>query len=314
MTPDGEVRAMVGGVSYAGSQFNRATQALRQPGSAFKPFVFLAALERGWRPDDPVSGARLTVDGWTPSNFGDDYPAEVTVEQALARSINTAAVRLLEEVGRDRAIEMAHRLGVTSALPSHPSLALGAGEVSLLEMTAAYATLAAGGRLVWPEGILTVADADGEVVYRRDPPDDRVLKEDVVRDMVRMMQATMEYGSGRRVALERPSAGKTGTTNDFRDAWFIGFTADLVVGVWVGNDDSSPTRGVTGSGPPATIWHEVMEAAHQDLPARPLLPADEDRAPAPVAAVKGWLDDLVGGVRRLYSEGGWGRRTPHPSD
>jgi penicillin-binding protein 1A len=212
---------------------------------------------------------------------------------------------------------VARRLGVTSELTSHPSLALGAGEVNLLELTAAYATLASGGRLVWPEGIEAVGDPDdgGEVLHRRDPPDDRVLAEDVVRPMVRMLRATIDDGTGRRVALDRPAAGKTGTSSDFRDAWFVGFTADLVVGVWVGNDDASPTRGVTGSGPPATIWHAVMRAGHRGLPARPLLPPAPDRdEPAPVAAVRGWFDRLVDGVIELYDEGGWGQRTPRHND
>jgi penicillin-binding protein 1A len=299
MTLDGRIRAMQGGRSYARSQFNRATQALRQPGSAFKLFVYLAALEEGVMPEDWVSAEPLEVDGWQPHNFDDDYPREIPVVDAFAKSVNTASVRLAEHVGRQKVIAMAERLGITSDLRDDPSLALGSSEVSLLELTAAYAEVANGGRLVWPEGIEQVSAGD-EVLYRRRPVDGRVLEPAVVRAMTGMLEMAVSRGTGRRAALRRFTAGKTGTSSDHRDAWFIGFTDELVVGVWVGNDDGRPMRGVTGGGLPALIFREFVLRAQGDAPFRPP-PPPEKPAPGtpgeiPVAVVRDAISNLIQGI------------------
>jgi penicillin-binding protein 1A len=268
MTPDGLVRALVGGRDYRASPFDRATQARRQPGSAFKTFVYLAALEAGMGPDDVVSAAPITIGDWRPRNLDGEYPERVTLEEAFARSINTAAVRLAESVGRERVIAVGRRLGLTGDLPPHASLALGAGEVSLLELTAAYAAIAAGGRLVWPEGLEEVR-AGGSILYRRRVADDRVLDGRVVRDIRRLLEAVVQGGTGRAADPGIPAAAKTGTTSDYRDAWLVGFAGDLVVGVWVGNDDGSPMPGVTGGGPPSRIFRDIVRGARAEGLAAP---------------------------------------------
>ncbi len=258
MTPDGRVRAMVGGRSYRASQFNRVTQARRQPGSAFKLFLYLAALEAGFRPEDEISGRPITVAGWQPRNFDDAYPPALTLQRSLARSVNTAAVRLAERIGRGQVVAMARRLGVTAPLPDHPSLTLGSGEVSLLELTAAYATVANGGRLVWPEGISRIA-AEGRPLYERAPPAVAVLTPAVAAAMTGLLQGALVDGTGWRAALPGFVAGKTGTSSSNRDAWFIGFTRDLVVGVWIGNDDGRPSMQASGGNLPARIFRYFVE-------------------------------------------------------
>ncbi|MGH6942881.1 MAG: transglycosylase domain-containing protein, partial [Geminicoccaceae bacterium] len=309
MTHDGRVRAMLGGRSYADSQFNRATQAERQPGSAFKLFVYLAALEAGYRPEDTISAAPIEIDGWSPKNFVDDYPNEISLTDALARSVNTAAVRLSEQVGRERVVKMAKRLGIVSELHDHPSLALGSSEVRLLDLTAAYATVANGGRLVWPEGVEAIEGVGGETLYRRREIDDPVLEPSVVRAMRAMLQTAVSRGSGWRASMRRFVAGKTGTSSDNRDAWFVGFTDTLVVGVWVGNDDGRPMQRVTGGGVPAMIFHDFILRAEGDLPFRPLPPPPKPgRGEFPVAAVRDAIgeivenavDGIVGSFRRLF--------------
>ena len=279
MTPDGEVRAMLGGRAYAESQFNRATQAERQPGSAFKLFVYLAALEAGLRPEDQISAAPLEVDGWRPRNDDDAYPPALTLTDAFANSVNTAAVRLTEQVGHKAVIKMAGRLGITSTLRDDPSLALGSSEVRLLELTGAYASIANGGRLVWPEAILSVAGADGRLLYQRRVVDEPVLEPAVVRAMRAMLEVTVLRGTGRQAALRRFVAGKTGTSSDNRDAWFIGFTDDLVAGVWVGNDDGQPMAGVSGGSLPAQIFREFILRAEGDEPFLPAAAATQAARP-----------------------------------
>ena len=292
MTRQGEVRAMMGGRSYADTQFNRATQAERQPGSAFKLFVYLAALEAGLVPSDTVSGAAVEVAGWRPANFNDSYPESLSLTDSFAASVNTAAVRLSEEVGRDEVIAMAERLGITSGLRSHPSIALGTSEVSLLELTAAYATVANGGRLVWPQGIETVSGGDGQMLYESRTVDEPVLEPAVVRAMTAMLETTMSRGTGQQGSLRRFVAGKTGTSADHRDAWFVGFTEDIVVGVWVGNDDGVPMRRVTGGGLPARIFRDFIVRAYGE---RPFLPEPAPGKPSsgeyPIAAVKEVIGD-----------------------
>jgi penicillin-binding protein 1A len=308
MTPDGQIRAMVGGRSYADSQFNRATQARRQPGSAFKLFVYLAALEAGVMPEDLISAEAVEVDGWTPRNFDNDYPRQITVIDAFADSVNTASVRLAEYVGREQVIGMAERLGITSDLRDDPSLALGSSEVSLLELTTAYAEIANGGRLVWPVGVQQVVGGDDEVLYRRRAVDGRVLEPAVVRAMTVMLEAALVRGTGRQVALRRFAAGKTGTSSDHRDAVFVGFTDQLVIGVWVGNDDGRPMRGVVGGGLPALIFREFVLHAQGDAPFRPAppppKPAPSTPGEIPVAVVRDAIGDLIEGIgssiKRLF--------------
>ncbi|GGB62467.1 penicillin-binding protein 1A [Tistrella bauzanensis] len=261
VAPDGGVLAMVGGRDYRTSQFNRATQAWRQPGSTFKVFAFLAALEAGWGPDSTVLDAPVTVDGWSPANFEPDYAGRVQLIDAAARSLNTATVRLAEEVGRDRVIATARRLGLSGDLPQGPSVTLGTGSENLLEMTAAYAVLANQGRPVVPWAIAEVTTADGTVLYRREAPEpaDPVLSERTVQAMNAMLVRAVESGTGRAAQLRGAVvAGKTGTSQDYRDAWFIGYTGAVAAGVWVGNDDDSPMRGVTGGRLPAKIWARAM--------------------------------------------------------
>ena len=271
LSPDGAVRAMVGGRDYAKSQFNRATQARRQPGSAFKPFVYLAGLEAGLTPDSMVEDAPVTVAGWSPRNFDKRYHGPMTMRQALARSVNTAAVRIARKAGIERVAAAARRLGIGARLTANPSLALGAAEVGLLELTAAYVPFANGGFGILPYAIEEIRDAAGRVLYRRAGSGmGRVVGAARVAAMNDMLSAAVSSGTGRAARLARPAAGKTGTSQDFRDAWFIGYSADLVGGVWLGNDDGRPMRGVTGGGLPAQLWRRVMEAAHRNWSARPL--------------------------------------------
>ena len=268
MTPDGAVRAMVGGRSYAQSQFNRAVQAKRQPGSAFKPIVYLTALERGLTPDTLRVDRPVNYGGWAPSNYSGRFEGEMTLRTALAKSVNTVAVQVAREVGIRNVVAAARRLGLQEELPSNLSLALGSGSVNLLELTAAYATFANGGYGVIPHGIEQVRAETGDELYRRQGSGiGRVVDAHVVGQMNNMLKAVMAYGTGRNSALgERPSGGKTGTSQDFRDAWFVGYTADLVVGVWVGNDNGAPMEKVTGGTLPAHIWHDFMMRTQAGVP------------------------------------------------
>jgi len=271
LSPSGAVRAMIGGRDYVQSQFNRVTQALRQPGSAFKLFVYLAGLEAGMSPDDRMMDAPLRIGKWRPRNYDHRYRGEITLRRALAQSINTVAVRVSERAGRKRVIDSARRLGISTRLRAHPSLALGAGEVTLLGLTAAYGVLANGGFAIWPHGITEIRDNRGRVIYRRSGSGaGRVVAPEHVRQMTGMLSEVITSGTGRNAAIGRPAAGKTGTSQDFRDAWFIGFTAGLVAGVWFGNDDSGPMKKVTGSGLPARLWRSFMKDALKGKPARRL--------------------------------------------
>ena len=271
MTPDGAVRAMVGGRSYAKSQFNRVTQARRQPGSAFKPFVYLAGLESGLAPGDILFDESVAIGDWRPSNFDRRYQGPVTVLAALARSINTVAVKIAEKAGRVRVIETARRLGLSGKFKATPSLALGVGEVTLLGLTAAYGPFANGGTGVWAYGIKEIRDAAGTLLYQRggSGPGRVVSARDVI-SMNNMLSAAVAEGTGRNARIGRPQAGKTGTSQNFRDAWFVGYTAELVTGVWMGNDNGAAMKNVTGGGAPAKLWRNFMAAAHSGLAARPL--------------------------------------------
>ncbi|HWI27543.1 MAG TPA: PBP1A family penicillin-binding protein [Stellaceae bacterium] len=297
MAPDGAVRAMVGGRDYAASQFNRATQALRQPGSAFKPFVYLAALEHGMTPEDRFEDRPIRIGNWAPHNYENKYRGEVTASEALAESINTVAAQVIERAGIDNVIATAHRLGITSDLAHDASLALGTSEVTLLDLTSAYCAFASGGRAALPYGITEIRDRDGHVLYRRQGDGGaQVIDPAIDGELDQMMAGVIAHGTGRAAALPRPAAGKTGTTQDFRDAWFVGFTADLVTGVWFGNDDNDPMNHVTGGTLPARTWHSFMVEATQGMPIRPLPSAPETFA-TQVAAAKntaaGWLSGLL---------------------
>jgi len=271
LSPDGAVRAMVGGRDYGSSQFNRATQSLRPPGSSFKLFVYLAAMEAGMSPGDVMNDTPISIAGYRPDNYDSKFFGRVTLREAFARSLNSVALQLSERVGRRKVIEMARRLGVTADLTAGPSIALGASGVSLLEMTGAYAALANHGNGVWPYGIEEILDGDGNTLYKRSGGGPgHVIGGHAAAEMIDMMQSVISSGTGKAAALDRPAAGKTGTSQDYRDAWFIGFTADLVTGVWVGNDDNSPMNKVTGGSLPTKIWHDFMTAAETGKPVLPL--------------------------------------------
>ena len=263
MAPYGAVLAMVGGKDYSASQFNRVTQARRQPGSAFKPLVFLTAIEQGWRGSDMLQDAPFEASAaYRPQNFGQHYYGEVSLDSALTKSLNTASVRLMQASGGPKAtIKTASKLGVRAPLEADLSLALGSGALSLQELTSAYASFANGGQLVVPYAITRITGADDVLYYNRNrrPNHAQIIKRSSARLLTTMLEHVVESGTGHRAALEGvKAAGKTGTSQDYRDAWFIGFADDLVTGIWLGNDDNSPMEGVTGGSLPATLWHSVM--------------------------------------------------------
>lgn len=272
LAPDGGVRALVGGRSYSESQFNRASAAKRQPGSAFKPFVYLAALERGLTPETVREDSAVNLRGWRPENFNREFRGPVTLREALATSLNTVAVKLGMEVGPRTVVRTAQRVGIVSPLQANASIALGTSEVTPVELVAAYAAFANGGIGVTPHVITKVATVDGKVLFLRKPVNlGRVIEPDVAAAMNSMLRETLVTGTARRAELKGwEAAGKTGTSQDFRDAWFLGYTSQLVTGVWLGNDDSSPTKKVSGSGLPAEIWNRFMTAALRDLTPTPL--------------------------------------------
>ena len=268
MTPDGAVRAMVGGRNYADSQFNRAVAAKRQPGSAFKAFVYLTALEHGLTPDTVREDKPINVKGWQPENYNHEYFGPVTLSRALAQSLNTVSVRLTLELTPMAVVRTAYRLGIGSKLEPNASIALGTSEVSMLELVGAYASFANGGYALMPRVIDKIIAGNGEVIYARSTPQlGRIVEARYVAMMNAMMAETLTIGTAQRATLPGwPAAGKTGTSQDFRDAWFIGYTAHLVTGVWLGNDDGTSTKHVTGGSLPVEIWSRVMRSAHQGVP------------------------------------------------
>jgi penicillin-binding protein 1A len=272
MTPDGVVRALVGGRNYADSQYNRAIDARRQPGSSFKPFVYLTALEHGLTPDTIREDAPISVKGWKPENYEREYLGPVTLTQALANSLNTVSVRLTLEVGPNAVTRTAYRLGIGSKLEPNASIALGTSEVSVLEMVSAYATFANGGFAISPHVVEHIRGADGKLLYTRTPQAlGRIVDPRYIGMMNTMMHETLVSGTARHADLPGwQAAGKTGTTEDFRDAWFIGYTSHLVTGIWLGNDDNSPTRKATGGSLPVDIWSRFMKVAHQGVAPTPL--------------------------------------------
>jgi penicillin-binding protein 1A len=303
----GAVRAMIGGYDYANSQFDRATEARRQPGSAFKPFVYLAALEAGRTPESMRNDAPVKIGKWTPENYKGRYYGQVSLTAALSKSLNSVAAQLAMEVGPKAVVETAHRLGIESRLQTNTSIALGTSEVTPLELTAAYVPFANGGYRPQTHVVQRVTSASGKTIYEHPAGGvPRVLRQDVVAMMNAMMAETIRSGTARSAAFGWPAAGKTGTSQNARDAWFVGYTANLTTGVWFGNDDGTPMKGVTGGSLPALAWKDFMVAAHEGVPvaslpgagwrrslpdapaapaARPALPvgSPEDDAPVPVA-------------------------------
>ena len=277
MTPQGAVVAMVGGRDYSKSTFNRAVTAMRQPGSAFKLFVYYAALKAGLTPFDRIEDAPIEINGWSPENYGGGYSGKVSMAEAFARSLNVATVVLAMEIGIDKVIAAARELGIDAPLAETPSLALGTSEVSLLDLTGAYASVRAGIAPIEPWGIVSF-HADGQPRAFRVGPSGQPTSDlrDYQRNLVGLLRLVVERGTGREADFGAFAAGKTGTSQHHRDAWFIGFTEPLVVGVWVGNDDEAPMKEVTGGKLPARIWRNFMSAARA---------APEDSAPGPDAVV-----------------------------
>jgi penicillin-binding protein 1A len=324
--PNGAVKALVGGRDYAESQFNRAVSARRQPGSAFKPFVYLAALEHGLTPGSIREDGPINVKGWQPENYAKGYYGPVTLTKALALSLNTVAVRLGLEVGPRAVAKVAHRLGIASDLEINPSIALGTAEVTPLEITTAYVAFANGGIGVQPHIVQRVKTARGKLLYqRKGSSNGRVVDPTYLAMMNRMMMETLLTGTARKGELPGwEAAGKTGTSQDFRDAWFIGYTSQLVAGVWLGNDDSSATKKATGGNLPVEIWSRFMQAAHRGLPPQPLtgglwhdVDAQETTAAvpellpqAPVAPVPSWTGPSDRPTRPAASQD-WGA-APRP--
>jgi penicillin-binding protein 1A len=310
MTPDGAVRAMVGGRSYEGSTFNRATDAVRQPGSAFKPFVYLTAFEHGHTLEDVMNDGPVDIHGWKPQNYEGESLGDISLLKAFAMSSNSVAAQLTAEVGPKAVVQTARRLGVASPLSAVSSLALGTSGVTPLELTGAYAPFANGGSGVKPFGILKVRARSGKILYAHKPPSfGGVMSANDNMQMTRLMEETVATGTGKAARLEdRPTGGKTGTTQDYHDAWFIGFTADLVCGVWIGNDNNAPMVKATGGTLPARIFHAFMTDAEAGLPVRPLVgstlvasaeaPPDQVQTAAPEGATKkpDALQKLINGL------------------
>jgi penicillin-binding protein 1A len=276
MEVDGAVRAMVGGRDYGASQFNRATDSLRQPGSSFKPYVYATALLHGMKPNSTVIDAPICIGNWCPHNYGGGYHGSMSLIQALTHSVNTVAIRLSiivgdgnAKLGRARIIKTAHDMGIRTPLPDTPSLPIGADGVALLDHVGAYATFPNLGMKVMPHAILEVRTGGGKLIWRFDrdgPKPARVLPAGVAQDMITMMNSVVENGTGRRARLDGiTAAGKTGTTNAFRDAWFMGYTANFICGLWFGNDNYESTNRMTGGSLPAMTWHTIMAYAHSGI-------------------------------------------------
>jgi len=264
---DGAIRAMVGGLDYVTSNYNRATQATRQPGSAWKLFVYLSAIESGYTPASTVSGGPINVGGWSPRNDSGGYPGEISLRQAFALSVNTAAVRLSQEVGLDAVASMARRMGITTPINNQPAMALGSSEVRLIDMVRAYASVARNGLAVVPYGVRRVTTASGTVVYEHHDDESRVLVAPwVAAHMTELLQSVVASGTGRAAALGRPTAGKTGTTTANKDGWFIGFSSGLTTGVWIGRDDNKRLPGLSGGRNPAAAFHDFMAGAVSNRP------------------------------------------------
>ncbi len=265
MQPDGAVTTMIGGYNYNRSQFNRTTQSRRPPGSAFKPLVYLTALERGWSTEDIILDAPITEGEYRPGNFADNYYGEVTLKNALAKSMNTATVRLCDDVGIGHVMRTAYDLGITSQMQRNLSLCLGSSGISMLEMASVYTSFANGGYQIDPYGITSVTTHDGDVLFKRAPPSSytRIIDRGHLQELSSLLREVVISGTGRAAAQSFPVYGKTGTSQDYRDAWFAGYSGEAAAIVWLGNDDNSPMRKITGGGLPAQIFAQVINAAHQ---------------------------------------------------
>jgi len=264
---DGAVRAMVGGKDYVSSIYNRATQAVRQPGSAFKLFVYLSALESGMKPTDTIVDEPVTIDGWSPRNSTRTNLGPVTLREAFSRSINTISAKIGAQVGFSTIADMARRFGITTPISTYPSMVLGSSDVRLLDMTRAFASVANKGVAVTPYGIRKVVTADGRLLYQREPEEERVLLAPwVAAEMTDLLQSAVLSGTGRAAQIGRPVAGKTGTTSSNKDGWFIGFSSGLTTGVWMGRDDARPVGGLQGGTAPARAFHDFMSVAVANRP------------------------------------------------
>ncbi|MBP9173397.1 MAG: PBP1A family penicillin-binding protein [Rhizobiales bacterium] len=268
----GAVKAMVGGKSYKRSQYNRATKAMRQPGSTFKPFVFLAAMEKGYTPESVAIDQPIRIGSWQPENYNNKYLGRVTLRTAMANSLNSVAAQLANDVGPRNVVAVAHRLGITSHLGTDASIALGTSEVTLLELTSAFTPFANGGYSVVPFSVRRIVTRDGQIIYERSGDGlGQAMSNRNLGSMNSMMRAVVNEGTAKKAQIpDFDIAGKTGTSQDYRDAWFVGYSSYLVGGVWLGNDDNSPTRTVTGGSMPAAIWKDVMQVAHANLSPAPL--------------------------------------------
>jgi penicillin-binding protein 1A len=297
---DGAVRAMVGGRDYGESQFNRAVDALRQPGSSFKPYVYATALANGFKPSSVLVDSPVCIGNWCPHNYSGGYSGSMTLLTAITHSINVIPVKLSialgdgnAKLGRAKIIQTARNFGIYTPLPDTPSLPIGADEVNVLEHAVAYATFPNLGKAVAPHAALEVRTGAGELVWRFDRDGKRpeqVISPQVALDMIMMMNSVVENGTGKRAQLDGIKvSGKTGTTNGYRDAWFVGYTGNFSGAVWMGNDDYSPTKRMTGGTIPALIWHDVMAFAHQgvELRALPGLPAPQHAPTVADATFKG---------------------------
>jgi penicillin-binding protein 1A len=276
---DGGVRAMVGGRDYGASQFNRATDAYRQPGSSFKPYVYATALMNGFKPTSIVVDGPVCIGNWCPQNYGHSYSGAVTLTQAITRSINVVPVKLSialggkaqnpAKVGRQKITEVARKFGLKAPLPDTPSMPIGSDEVTVVEHAVAYATFPNRGKAVVPHAVLEVRTGTGDLVWRYDRDGKKptqAIPASVASDMAEMMSHVVSEGTARRAIMDGiPTAGKTGTTNAYRDAWFVGYTGNFVCAVWYGNDDYSPTNRMTGGSLPAQTWHDIMVVAHQGV-------------------------------------------------
>jgi len=281
MDIDGAVRAMVGGRDYSESQFNRATDAMRQPGSSFKPYVYATALMNGYKPTSIVVDSPVCIGNWCPKNYGGGFAGSMTMTEALKRSINVVAVKLSiaighgnPKIGRAKIREVARKAGLRTPLPDTPSMPIGADEVTVLDHTGAYSIFPNLGKAMTPHAILEVRSGAGELIWRWDRDGKKpvqVLTPQVATDMNMMMSKVVEEGTARRAILDGiKAAGKTGTTNAYRDAWFVGFTGNMICGIWFGNDDYTTMHQMTGGSLPAMTWHEIMAYAHQGIELKPI--------------------------------------------
>ena len=294
LAPDGAIRALVGGRDYERSQYNRAVQARRQPASVFKPFVFLAGLEAGLTPGSYFEDKPLKIGKWQPKNYGNRYRGTVTLAQGLGYSSNSVAVQVAQMTGVGSMLAVARRLGISAPLRADLSTALGASETSLMDLTSAYASFANGGYGVWAYGIREILSTNGKILFRRSGSGaGPMIRPNHVRMMNRMLSGVLSWGTGKSAKLDRPAAGKTGTSQGFRDAWFVGYTRDYVTGVWLGNDNGSQMKRVSGGGLPAQVWRAVMTDIHMGIPVKKLPGAVQSDQPAPpVAGAPSFWDEL----------------------